>query len=279
MTVEVWNRLADGLLRWMLERGLVSACVLAVAFAAFLVLRARLRLTAPLFAAALVVLVLPLERLLPASLSVPAFARPVDLLADRIGPLPEVPAEAGPVEVVLTGDPAVERAPANAGPVHASATPGVRPTPGAWLALVWAAVAAALLGGLVRHQLRARRLVRSALPVDGPLADECARLARDIGVRRTVRCVESEELASPATWGVLRPVVALPLGLAATLAPAERRWILLHELHHVRRGDVLQQLGQRLLQIAWWFDPCVWLASRMVDRQRECLCDDDADRK
>lgn len=280
MNVEPWNRLADVVVRWLLERGVVSACVLAVALVAYFVLRARVRLTAPLFAAALVVLVLPVERLLPARLALAPVARPVDYLATRVGPLPAVSVEEGPVEVVLTGVGA-EASATPAPPVSAVAPrPAViRPTTGAWLLLGWGAVVVALLGGLLRNQLRARRLVRGARPVDGPIAAECDRLRRGLGIRRPVLLAETDALSSPATWGFRRPVVVLPHGLAARLTAAEQSWVLLHELHHVRRGDFLQQLGQRLLQIAWWFDPMVWLANRMVDRQRECLCDDEALRR
>src|SRR5690606_5332795 len=236
-----WNRSADVVLRWLLERGLVSACVLAFALAAFVVLRARLRLTAPLFTASLAVLLVPVVRLLPDALMITPVGRPVDFLAERLGPLPAVPEETGPAEAERTGANAPVLA-ANA-PAEQIAEPALlaRPTVGAWLLLAWASVALSLLVVLVRNQLRVRRLVRAAVPSGRDAVEECARLARELGVTRPVRCLETDALDSPATWGVRRPVVLLPRGLSSRLAAAERRWILLHELHHVRRADVVQQ--------------------------------------
>nr|HQH72505.1 M56 family metallopeptidase [bacterium] len=56
----------------------------------------------------------------------------------------------------------------------------------------------------------------------------------------------------------------------------QRRWIVLHELAHVRRGDLFVRLVQSLLQIAFFFNPVVRAVNRTVDRLREYACDDAA---
>ena len=60
-----------------------------------------------------------------------------------------------------------------------------------------------------------------------------------IGLKRApdVRLVDDE--TTPYVFGFRRPALALPGGLLGMLEPAERRALVLYELAHIRRKDVL----------------------------------------
>jgi beta-lactamase regulating signal transducer with metallopeptidase domain len=79
---------------------------------------------------------------------------------------------------------------------------------------------------------------------------------------------------SPAVCGLIRPVVLLPRSLAEHLPPAQLRAVLLHELLHLRRGDVWVNCAQALLQIAYWWHPLLWFANARIRRVREEAVDD-----
>src|SRR5207302_5416758 len=49
---------------------------------------------------------------------------------------------------------------------------------------------------------------------------------------------------------------------------------LLHELAHVKRGDVLFHYAQTLLQIFYWWHPLLWLANAQIRRVREQAVDE-----
>src|SRR5579872_6256956 len=53
-----------------------------------------------------------------------------------------------------------------------------------------------------------------------------------------------------------------------------RRIVLLHELAHVRRGDVATQLVARLAVILNWWNPLAWTAWRKFLEERERATDD-----
>ena len=76
--------------------------------------------------------------------------------------------------------------------------------------------------------------------------------------------------------GLLRSYVLLPEGLMDELTVEQRRFVLLHELAHIRRGDLWVSLFQRLVGMAFFFHPLVWWANRIIDEQREFACDDAA---
>src|SRR5262249_47665579 len=64
------------------------------------------------------------------------------------------------------------------------------------------------------------------------------RRSHPFGFRRGARLLISQAIASPVTFGVLRPVVLLPPQFPE-LEPRLREAILTHELLHVRRRDWL----------------------------------------
>jgi beta-lactamase regulating signal transducer with metallopeptidase domain len=63
---------------------------------------------------------------------------------------------------------------------------------------------------------------------------ECDSLA--IGRRPAMREVPS--LAAPAVFGLFRQTICIPPGLTETLSQQELRWVIRHELAHIRRRDI-----------------------------------------
>lgn len=98
-------------------------------------------------------------------------------------------------------------------------------------------------------------------------------VARELGIRRPVTLLMTRVRTIPVTWGVIYPVVLLPVQ-AADWSPGRRRAVLLHELAHVARFDAATQLLGRLVLAATWFNPLTWLAVRHMRTERERACDD-----
>jgi beta-lactamase regulating signal transducer with metallopeptidase domain len=131
-------------------------------------------------------------------------------------------------------------------------------TPADALLAAWAAGASLLVARRIAGVLSLRGLTRRS---------------KVVGTRAGVRLIETDEIGVPATWGVLRPVVALPA--AARSWPAARREAaLVHELAHVRRLDVLTSGIADACRALLWFHPGVWLAARRMRLECERACDD-----
>src|SRR6185436_12922318 len=73
--------------------------------------------------------------------------------------------------------------------------------------------------------------------------------------------------------GVIVPTLIMPLSLLSTLSPEQWRFVLLHELAHIRRGDYFANLFQLLVEALLFFNPAAWWISRQVRREREACCD------
>ncbi|MEO6569284.1 MAG: M56 family metallopeptidase [Opitutaceae bacterium] len=103
----------------------------------------------------------------------------------------------------------------------------------------------------------------------GMLQECCARL----GVPRPPRLIETTEVASPAVYGLFRPRLLLPEKFSSTFSTAELRFVLLHELAHLRHRDLLLNWVMTTLQIVHWFNPLVWFAFSRWRNDRELACD------
>lgn len=116
---------------------------------------------------------------------------------------------------------------------------------------VWAAgVLVMLLWGLV-SLLRLRRRLAVSVRLDGNV-------------------YLADHLPSPCVVGLLRPRIYLPSSLAAH----ERDYILMHERHHIRRGDHIWRLLGYLALCLHWANPLVWLAYSLSGRDMETSCDE-----
>ena len=92
-----------------------------------------------------------------------------------------------------------------------------------------------------------------------------------MGFKHGTALLTSDELASPISWGLLRPVILL--NTRAVEATGEAEAIIAHELAHVARMDWLKLLLARLATALFWFNPLVWILAR----QAHHLCEEAAD--
>ena len=99
-----------------------------------------------------------------------------------------------------------------------------------------------------------------------------AHAQRRMGFKHGTALLVSEELASPVSWGVLRPVILLSED--AVESPGDAEAIIAHELAHVARLDWLNLLLARIATALFWFNPLVWMLARRGHQLREEAADD-----
>ena len=143
-----------------------------------------------------------------------------------------------------------------------------------WLALAWLLGTALMLTRAGIQVAGAERLRRSCKPLDDSrITQLLADAQRALNLTRRIRVAVTDKLTSPAVVGVIVPTLILPLSLLTTLTPEQIRFILLHELAHIRRGDYFANLFQLFIEALLFFNPAVWWISHQVRREREACCD------
>jgi beta-lactamase regulating signal transducer with metallopeptidase domain/uncharacterized GH25 family protein len=140
---------------------------------------------------------------------------------------------------------------------------------GAWLAGVMV-----LSGHLAWSAWRLRRRLAVAPTItDSRVVSALTRCAADLGVARLPAVLEAEFISSPALHGFWRPVLLLPSGFADRFSAQELRFVMLHELAHLKRRDLVLNWMIALLQVAHWFNPLVWFGFARWRTDREIACD------
>jgi HEAT repeat protein/beta-lactamase regulating signal transducer with metallopeptidase domain len=146
---------------------------------------------------------------------------------------------------------------------------------GVWLGLLWASVAAVILGRYLASVASVRWLTRDADPVlDRRWRDAAEVASAELGLREPPALLASAHVTVPFTSGLVRPVIVVPAGALATWSDERVRVVLLHELAHVRRRDCLVQALSQVACAAYWFNPLAWMAARRLRAERERACDD-----
>ena len=155
---------------------------------------------------------------------------------------------------------------------NGGATAGMRLVFLRGLPLVWAAgMALALLCNAVSYLRFAVRLRCSSRAVtDAAMLDSLRAAQKESGAMRCpeLRCAEA--IASPLAMGVVRPCIYLPAGIAADAA---LDYALQHECVHLRKGHLFWKFAAQLVCAVHWFDPAVWLLSRLLNEACEFDCD------
>ncbi|HEX5239232.1 MAG TPA: M56 family metallopeptidase [Sphingomicrobium sp.] len=144
---------------------------------------------------------------------------------------------------------------------------------GAAASAIYALPAAVLL--LITFLALARLIAlraRAEVLVDAHWLSALARAQRRMGFKHGTALLTSNELASPISWGLMRPVILL--NSRAVEASNEAEAIISHELAHVARMDWIKLLLARVATALFWFNPLVWMLAREAHQLREEAADD-----
>ena len=130
-----------------------------------------------------------------------------------------------------------------------------------WLRLVW------------QHALIKRLLNNCTRLNDEQWQQLLANCSHSLGLKQKVSLLVHQAAHSPVSAGVWHPVVILPED-AESWDPEQRRLVLLHELAHVARRDVLTQMLAGFACGLFWFNPICWYGLFQMRKLRELACDD-----
>jgi len=140
------------------------------------------------------------------------------------------------------------------------------------IAAAYLAVVAVLLAVRLRSYRAFRARCRALPSADGPTHRLVTGVCRRLRVRRIPATSISNDPPAPFVMGYFRPM--LVLSRRQLVRPDELETVIVHEVAHLRRGDVFVRLLQRIAGTFLFFWPVVAWVNRQIDTALEYACDD-----
>ncbi|WP_226530257.1 BlaR1 family beta-lactam sensor/signal transducer [Metabacillus niabensis] len=95
---------------------------------------------------------------------------------------------------------------------------------------------------------------------------------KDIDFHKKVILAYSPLVKSPMTFGFFKRYIVLPID-RSMLTDDDMKSVLLHELVHCKRNDILINYIMGLSRIVYWFNPIVWYFLKEMQTEMEITCD------
>jgi beta-lactamase regulating signal transducer with metallopeptidase domain len=147
-------------------------------------------------------------------------------------------------------------------------------SPWAWLFLLWGLVVLGQMVRLLHQRFLLGCLLRGAKKETNlVILQQLGTLASRLHLRRVPILLATESDCSPFVCGLWRPKLIMPKRLLVELGPEQLEQILLHELAHIRRSDLVWGWLAELARLFWFFHPVAHWASARVRLERELACD------
>jgi bla regulator protein BlaR1 len=122
-------------------------------------------------------------------------------------------------------------------------------------------------GGIISYLRFLRTIRKNSFPVICPALEEF-KLAK--GIRQKIRVRTARLLTAPLIVGVFNPTLLLP---NAAVSEKQLHYILLHELTHLKRHDLLYKWFAMIVNAVHWFNPFAYFVARQINEACEISCD------
>jgi len=163
----------------------------------------------------------------------------------------------------------------SAGPPGAAGGGGVAEYAGFGFVLAWMLGTLAIVAWTTARARAFRGSMARAARDPCPDLQRMARKAgRTLGLEKVPAIQTTDAVVSPMVyWGRGTVRVLIPSALIEGLERSQLRWILAHELAHVRRRDHLVRWLEWLACAVFWWNPVAWWARRRLRTAGEVCCD------
>lgn len=140
---------------------------------------------------------------------------------------------------------------------------------GVWFAGVALMILSALLGKIYLH----RKFKHCSKPAGQDIVSLAEACRKRIKVKKHIPVYIGEIFKSPCITGIINPRICLPQGINTHIADSQLSHVLLHELSHYKRKDMIFNMLGVIAAILHWFNPIVWFSVKRMKLDRELACD------
>ena len=138
-----------------------------------------------------------------------------------------------------------------------------------WLAAIWLIGTTLTLSFFLLNYWKANQKLSCAFPHQKEFLN---RWQLEQELKRPIKILISDQIVTPLTLGILKPRIILPADMDLE-DQTNLHYILAHEFYHIKRFDSLWKLFAIFILCLHWFNPLVWIAFILANRDLEISCD------
>lgn len=148
------------------------------------------------------------------------------------------------------------------------------PSSGAMIAVIWLSVAIFWFGfQLIRQGAFMSRMRANSTSVSDRLLVAINRAGEMTGLRKPPTVRLSGDVSGPMVTGLTRPLILLPKDFEVRFNREQQIFALVHEMSHIKRGDLWVALSVLGFRALFWPNPLVHYAAHKMRIDQEAACD------
>lgn len=97
---------------------------------------------------------------------------------------------------------------------------------------------------------------------------------KSLSINRSIEVRVTNEINSPSLCGIIKPKILIPLKVVSLVNEKEMKYIIMHELCHYKRKDILVTWLTSIIKAIHWFNPIIYLGLNIMRSDCEAACDE-----
>jgi Antirepressor regulating drug resistance, predicted signal transduction N-terminal membrane component len=140
---------------------------------------------------------------------------------------------------------------------------------------IWITIVALLIGVLMVGYKKLRGIIRTSIKVVNTRHKNILNnYLKIMNIKTDVELLYSSKISSPSLCGLIKPKIFIPNNIAFSISDEEFRYIIMHELTHLKNKDIIINWILTLLSIIYWFNPILIYSFHKMRQDCEYSCDD-----
>lgn len=120
---------------------------------------------------------------------------------------------------------------------------------------------------IVSYIKQLHTLKKSEKVLDAQCLDILLKTKKHLGIKKNIKLIHGE---TPMLCGIINPYLVLPKDCNET----EQKFIITHELCHLKHNDVILIWLAAILLCLFWFNPVMWICFLVFRKDVEVYCDE-----
>ncbi|MGH4118906.1 M56 family metallopeptidase [Clostridium sp.] len=139
---------------------------------------------------------------------------------------------------------------------------------------IWIFGVLILIGTLITGHKKLKNIVSSSIKNINIIHKEILYICmKTMNIRSEVELSYSEKISSPSLCGMNKPKILIPISVADNVCDEEFKYIIMHELTHLKNKDIFINWIITLLSMIYWFNPILLCGFHKMRQDLEVSCD------